>query len=78
MARNIEGVLVYDQREERYQICYGIETYTSGLHCGECLQVFGFDDEWHDSRIEFSHETKSWYLVGFGRDFRLQGAKVRY
>ena len=78
MTKVIEGILVYDLINERYQIEYGIENYTDGLHCGETLQVYGYDDEWHDSRIEFSHETNSWYLIGFGRDFQLVGAKVRY
>lgn len=78
MSRVIEGVLVYDMINDRYQVRYGLEDFSAGLHCGETLQVLGCDKKWHDSRIEYSYETESWYLVGFGRSFRLDGAKVKY
>lgn len=32
-----EGVLVYDERQERIDIRFGLEEYYGGLHCGECF-----------------------------------------
>ena len=78
MSQIIEGVLVYDYANERYQIGYGIEQYTSGLHCGECLQVYCEEDgKWYDARIEMEMDGE-WYLAGCPEEIKVFGAKVRY
>lgn len=68
-----EGVLIYDQLSERYDIRYGQEEYYGGLHCGDCFEVL-IRDEWKPTRIEMS---KEWYLVGIDKDISLSGLKVR-
>lgn len=74
----MEGILVYDAESSRYQVRYGLEHYSSGLHCGECLSVLGENGVWQDSRIEFSHEMGKWYLVGLHHQIMLDGLRVRY
>ncbi len=39
MARDKQGVLVYDFQQERIDIRFGLEEYYGGLHCGETLDV---------------------------------------
>jgi hypothetical protein len=73
-----EGILVYDQTSERYQIQYGTEDFSHGLHCGECLDVLQNGNQWIRCRMEFSHEQNRWYLVGTQPGFILDGATVRY
>lgn len=68
----IEGILTYSHADQRYQIRYGIEDYTDGLHCGEPLQA-EINGVWTDTRIEFSDR---WYLVNIGD--QLDGLRVRY
>lgn len=68
----IEGILVRDYINDRYQIEYGIESYTDGFLCGETLQA-NIDGEWTDTRMEYKDD---WYLVGY-KDILLDGLKVR-
>ena len=41
------GALVYDKDDERFVVRYGLDDYSYGLHCGECLdvRVNKWDDE---------------------------------
>ena len=39
------GTLVYDEVARRMDICFDIESYYGGLHCGECFDV-NVDGEW--------------------------------
>ena len=34
------GALVFDERTDRYDIRFDLNTYYGGLHCGECFDVF--------------------------------------
>ncbi len=45
-----EGMLLYDDDTERYDIYFGIEDYYGGLHCGECFDVF-VNGQWQHVRI---------------------------
>ena len=73
--RKIEGILVYDYTSDRYQVEYGIETYTAGLHAGETLQA-EINGRWIDTRIEMSYPSNKWCLVGIKES--LNGLRVRY
>ena len=78
MRKIVEGVLIFDRQSERYQVNYGIEKYSDGLHCGECMAVLDEKRNWINCRIEYCHKNKRWYLVGMYENFSLDGAKVRY
>ena len=67
-----EGTLVYDQRQKRIDIRFGLEEYYGGLHCGETLEVL-IDGEWKSTRIEMDED---WYLVGL-RNVELLGLRAR-
>ena len=54
------GTLVYDEVARRMDICFDIESYYGGLHCGECFDV-NVNGEWIPTRIE---KSDKWYLVG--------------
>lgn len=69
-----EGTMIYDARNDRMDIRFGLEEYYGGLHCGECLEV-KIDDQWVQTRIEM-HWPDEWYLVGIKTN-NLQGLKVR-
>lgn len=66
------GNLFYDAEMGRYDICFGINTYYGGLHCGECFEV-EVPGTWIAVRIEMDDE---WYLVGLP-NVRLDGLTVR-
>ena len=70
-----EGVLVNQVDSDRLCICYGVDDYGYGLHCGEGLDVL-IDGEWVPSRIEFAHSGRRWYLVGVNAK-GLTGLRVR-
>jgi len=77
MSKIIEGYLAYDFKDQRYQVCYGIEQYTPGLHCGEVLEIFVPErNKWERGRLEMSVQGE-WYLYGVP-DVLLSGARVRY
>ena len=69
-----EGTMIYDARNDRMDIRFGLEEYDGGLHCGECLEV-KIDDQWVQTRIEMQWPDE-WYLVGIKTN-NLQGLKVR-
>lgn len=69
----MEGILVYNQIEKRYQVRYGLEEYSNCLHCGDCLEVL-IGETWKQTRMESNGD---WYLVGIKRDIVLDGLKVR-
>ena len=54
------GALVFDERTDRYDIRFDLNTYYGGLHCGECFDVF-VRGKWKPTRIEYGD---NWYLVG--------------
>lgn len=66
------GSLVYDNKSGRMDICFGLDEYYGGLHCGECMEVL-VDGKWFSTRIEMG---KDWYLVGVETD-SLSGLTVR-
>lgn len=66
-----EGTLIYNAEIERYDICFGLEEYYGGLHCGECFEVL-INSVWKPTRIEMYND---WYLVGI--ESNLQGLRVR-
>lgn len=67
------GYLVYDFIQDRYDICYNIEDYHGGLHCGDCFQV-KVNNQWVNTRIELNQN--GWYLVGIDR-CNLYGLQVK-
>lgn len=69
----IEGILVYNEIEKRYQVRYGLEEYSDCLHCGDCLEVL-IGETWKQTRMESNND---WYLVGIPRNISLQGLKAR-
>ena len=42
MAQKMTGALVFDERTDRYDIRFDLNSYYGGLHCGECFDVWGF------------------------------------
>lgn len=60
MSKN--GVLIYDERQERFDIRFGLEEYYGGLHCGESFEV-EINGKWKPTRIEMAF-GEGWYLVG--------------
>lgn len=72
------GWLSYNYDNERFGIVDKMDLWLdSGLHCGECLEVY-LNDSWVADRIEMNF-SKTWYLVETkmtGSD--LEGLKVRY
>ena len=68
------GTLVYDERSRRMDICFGLEEYYGGLHCGEGMEAM-IDGKWVPVRIELSRNNK-WRLVGVNTD-SLVGLTVR-
>lgn len=54
--------LGYNIENDRYGILENDLWVDTGLHCGECLEVF-IDGKWIADRIEFDHSINSWYLV---------------
>jgi hypothetical protein len=58
-----EGVLVYDERQDRIDIRFGLEEYYGGLHCGQCFDIL-VNGEWKPTSIE---KAEDWYLVGFSK-----------
>lgn len=69
-----EGILVYDHNAERYNVRFGLEEYSNGLHCGDCLDV-KIEGDWVPTRIELRWPDE-WYLVGVSAG-SLNGLKVR-
>ena len=67
----LETVLVFDERTDRYDIRFDLNTYYGGLHCGECFDVF-VRGKWKPTRIEYGD---NWYLVGI-RAEDLNGLRV--
>lgn len=62
MAQKMTGALVFDERTDRYDIRFDLNSYYGGLHCGECFDVF-VRGKWKPTRIEYGD---NWYLVGNG------------
>lgn len=65
--------LGYNVENDRYGILEGDLFIDSGLHCGECIEVF-VNDKWIQDRIEYDHKIKNWYLVESG----LVGEELEY
>ena len=36
-----QGTLIFDETADRYDIRFDLADYYGGLHCGECMEVFG-------------------------------------
>ena len=72
MAQKMTGALVFDERTDRYDIRFDLNSYYGGLHCGECFDVF-VRGKWKPTRIEYGD---NWYLVGI-RAEDLNGLRVR-
>lgn len=74
MAQKMTGALVFDERTDRYDIRFDLNSYYGGLHCGECFDVF-VRGKWKPTRMEMN-ATQEWYLVGV-RANDLNGLRVR-
>ena len=72
MAQKMTGALLFDERTDRYDIRFDLNSYYGGLHCGECFDVF-VRGKWKPTRIEYGD---NWYLVGI-RAEDLNGLRVR-
>lgn len=62
----LTGKLFYNSMSERLDILLDNGTLYGGLHCGRGLKI-NKDGKWIDTRVEFSHESDDWYLVGLYR-----------
>lgn len=73
----MEGILVFNQQEERYQLRLGLQDYSRCFRCGDPLEV-EVDGEWVESAMEmkWADGGNQWYLVGIRTD-RLDGLKAR-
>lgn len=74
MSELRDGILIYDELIQRFDIRFGLEEYYGGLHCGECFEVKA-DQDWIPVRIEMNLERK-WYIVGLP-NVELPGLRVR-
>ena len=45
------GALVFDERTDRYDIRFDLNTYYGGLHCGECFDVFVRGNKSHEEAL---------------------------
>ena len=72
MSVTHEGNLFYDAEIGRYDICFGLDSYYGGLHCGDCFEV-KIEGIWIPVRIEMEDK---WYLVGLPCN-RFDGLTVR-
>lgn len=67
-----QGVLIYDQENDRMDIRFNLDDYYGGLHCGMTFEVL-VGRRWVPTRIELGRE---WYLVGIATR-SLVGLRVR-
>lgn len=58
-----EGCITWNASAERPDIRYKGGDYYGGLHCGNVLEVM-ICGKWQQTRIEYSHSTDTWHLVG--------------
>ena len=56
MAQKMTGALVFDERTDRYDIRFDLNSYYGGLHCGECFDVF-VRGKWKPTRIEYGDNS---------------------
>lgn len=78
MSKKI-GTLGYNYDTERIGILNRMDLWQdTGLHCGECLEVF-INDKWVKDRIEYKSSNKEWYLV-YSKlaGNQLEGLRVRF
>lgn len=68
-----KGVLVEEQGTNRLSIRYGLDDYSDGLHCGDCMGV-KVGGHWKQTRLELGEH--GWYLVGVRTD-SIIGLQVR-
>ena len=57
MAQKMTGALVFDERTDRYDIRFDLNSYYGGLHCGECFDVL-VRGKWKPTRI-IIHATRA-------------------
>lgn len=50
MAQKMTGALVFDERTDRYDIRFDLNSYYGGLHCGECFDVLW--EYWREKEAE--------------------------
>lgn len=73
----IVGRLVYDRQSDRYKIVDKAgEVLHRGLHCGEGLEVM-IDGEWFQTRVEYGHGGRGWYLIDTPYCGQLENLAVR-
>lgn len=56
-----QGTLIFDRKLDRFQICFGENKYSNGLHCGSTMKVL-INGKWEKCRLEMTRGE--WYLVG--------------
>lgn len=59
-----QGTLIFNEYCDHYDIRFDIADYYSGLHCGDCLEVFT-RGKWNVARMEYGD---NWYLTGIRTD----------
>lgn len=64
MAQKMTGALVFDERTDRYDIRFDLNSYYGGLHCGECFDVF-VRGKWTQTMRKRSAEEKQKQLERF-------------
>lgn len=67
-----QGALVLNERSGRYEVRFGPEEWSEGLHCGQYLEVW-VKGRWAPTRLEMGED---WVLTGVCEG-DLSGLRVR-
>jgi hypothetical protein len=70
------GQLIWNASNQRVDIVFRDGSLHGGLHCGYAFDVL-IKDVWQPTRIEYSWNSDSWYLVGIDRDEEILGLTVK-
>lgn len=75
----MDGILVYDDVQQRFNVVAQNDVSYEGLHCGDILTIQVQKGKWVNSRIEkdTDDEILRWHFVGVGKAAPLIGYSVK-
>ena len=75
----MDGILVYDDVQLRFDVAAQNDVSYGGLHCGQLLTIQVQKGKWVDTRIEkdTDDEILRWHFVGVGKAAPLIGHSVK-